>query len=158
TVDIGAFEFQTTPTAATQLAMTVQPPATVLTGSGFGLIVSTEDKSGVVATSFNSTVTVALLSNPGGVTLGGTLSVTAQNGVATFSGLTLGEIGTGYTLQVSSNGLTAVTTNAVDVQANTSPTHYTVDLTGDSGTGSGSRGDLRYVIGQADANTNPLGS
>jgi hypothetical protein len=72
TVDIGAFEFQTTPTAATHLAITVQPPATVVTGSGFGLIVSAEDKSGVVATSFNGTVTVALLNNPGGATLGGT--------------------------------------------------------------------------------------
>ena len=58
---------------------------------------------------------VALLNNPGGATLGGTLSVTAQSGVATFSGLTLDEPGTGYTLQVSSNGLTAATTEAFNV-------------------------------------------
>ena len=82
TVDIGAFEFQPSPTAATHLAVTVQPPGTVLTGGAFGLIVSAEDSSGVVTTSFNGTVTVALLNNPGGATLGGTLSVTAQSGVA----------------------------------------------------------------------------
>ncbi len=32
---------------------------------------------------------VALYNNPSGATLGGTLTVTAQNGVAVFSGLTL---------------------------------------------------------------------
>ena len=117
----------------------MQPPGTVLAGSRFGLIVSAEDSSGIVTTSFNGTVTVALLNNPGGATLGGTLSVTAQSGVATFTGLTLDKVGTGYTLQVSSNGLTAATTNAVDVQANAAPTHYTVDLTSDSGAGRAAR-------------------
>jgi len=158
TVDIGACEFQTTPTAATHLSFTVQPPSAVLTGSAFGLVVSAEDISGVVTPSFNGTVSVALLNNPGGATLGGTVSVTAQSGVATFTGLTLNQVGIGYTLQISSNGLTSVTSNAVDVQASGSPTRYTVDLTSDNGTGSGSKGDLRYVIAQADADTNPLGS
>ena len=41
--------------------------------------------------------------------------MTAQSGVATFSGLTLNKPGIGYTLQVSSNGLTAATTNAFNV-------------------------------------------
>ena len=63
TVDIGAFEFQTTPTAATHLMVTVPPPGVVLTGSAFGLIVSVEDSSGVVSTSFNGTVTVALITS-----------------------------------------------------------------------------------------------
>ena len=132
-VDIGAFEFQRPPTAATRLGLTVQPPSTILTGSTFGLIVSALDSAGVVTTSFNDTVTVALLNNPGGATLGGTLSVTAQGGVATFSRLTLDQVGNGYTLQVTSNGLTAATTNVIDVQINTAPTHYTVDLTSDTG-------------------------
>ena len=62
----------------------MQPPSTILTGSTFGLIVSALDSAGVVTTSFNDTVTVALLNNPGSATLGGTLSVTAQGGVATI--------------------------------------------------------------------------
>jgi len=59
-------------------------------------------------------VAVALLNNPTGAALGGTLSVTAQSGVATFSGLTLDKAGTGYTLSLSSNGLTGAVTNAFD--------------------------------------------
>ena len=157
TVNIGAFEFQPTPTAAARLSLTVQPPGTLLTGGAFGLIVSVEDSSGVVTPSFDGTVTVALLSNPGGATLGGTLTVTAQDGVATFSGLTLDQVSNGYTLRLTSTGLAAATTDVIDVQTNTAPTHYTVDMTGDTGAGSGSSGDLRYVIAQADADTNPLG-
>ena len=68
------------------LVVTAQPPASVTAGTGFGLTVTAEDNSGNVDTSFNGTVTVAMASNPGGATLGGTLTATAQNGVATFSG------------------------------------------------------------------------
>ena len=74
-------------------------------GSGFGLTVEAEDSSGNLVTSFNGTVTVALASNPGGATLGGTLTVTASAGVATFSGLTLTKAASGYTLAVTSSGL-----------------------------------------------------
>ena len=143
-----------TPAAATQLVVTAQPPD-VEVGSGFGLVVSAEDPFGNVDPTFDGSVAVALLNNPGGATLGGTLIVTAQSGVATFSGLTLDQPGTGYTLQVSSNGLTAATTNAFNVYL---ATVYTVDLTSANGTGSGNAGDLPYVIGLANVNPNPAGS
>ena len=95
--------------------MTTQPPGSVTVGLGFGLIVAAEDQFDNVDTTFGGSVTVALLNNPGGATLGGTLTVTAQSGVATFSGLTLNQAGAGYTLQVSSIGLTAATTDAFNV-------------------------------------------
>ena len=69
-----------------QLVVTTQPPASVTAGSGFGLTVTAENNSGSPITTFNGTVTVALANNPGGATLGGTLTATASNGVATFSG------------------------------------------------------------------------
>ncbi len=75
--------------------------------------------------------------------------------MATFSGLTLNTAGAGYTLQVSSSGLTSATSNPITVDT---PTIYTVDLTSASGTGSGDAGDLVYCIGLANANTNPAGS
>src|SRR5262249_33055369 len=67
---------------------------------------------------FNGPVTISLGNpgtNPGGGTLGSTLTVFANNGVADFSDLTLDKRGTGYTLQASSNGMTLVTTNAFNV-------------------------------------------
>ena len=147
--------FDVTPLAATQLVVTAQPPSSVTVGLGFGLTVAAEDQFDNVDTNFGGSVTVALLNNPGGATLGGALSVTAQSGVATFSGLTLNVIGTGYTLQVSSNGLTGATTDAFNVYL---ATVYTVDLTSASGAGSGNAGDLVYTIGLANANTTPGGS
>lgn len=108
--------FDVTPSAATQLVVTSQPPTDVVAGTGFGLVVTAEDQFQNQATSFSGSVAVAILNNPGGSTLSGTLSVTAQNGVATFSGLSLNNVAVGDTLQVTSSGLTSATTNAFDVQ------------------------------------------
>ena len=44
----------------------------------------------------------------------------ASNGVATFSGLTLNKVGTGYTLQLTSSGLTTAVTSAITVTKNAS--------------------------------------
>jgi hypothetical protein len=76
-----------TPAAATQLVITEQPPASVEVNKGFGLEASIEDQYANVVTTATNTVSVAFANNPTGATLGGTLSVTASQGVATFSGL-----------------------------------------------------------------------
>jgi hypothetical protein len=110
-VDVGAFEFD----AGTRLVVRAQPPASVTAGSQFALTVTAKDSSGVVDTSFHGTVTVALQSNPGGATLGGTLTATATNGVAGFSDLTLDKAASGYTLHVTGTGVAPATTSAFDV-------------------------------------------
>jgi hypothetical protein len=107
--------FNVTPAAASQLIVTTEPPSSVTAGSGFGLKITAEDAYGNVVTSFNGSVTIALGNNPGGSTLGGTLTVTATNGVASFSGLTLNKVGTGYTLKASSGSLTAAITSGISV-------------------------------------------
>ena len=97
------------------LAVTQQPPASVRAGTSFGLTVQAEDSSGNLDSSFNGSVTVALANNPGGATLGGMLSATASNGVATFSDLTLTTAATGYTLEISGMGVDSTTTSAITV-------------------------------------------
>jgi hypothetical protein len=52
---------------------------------------------------------------PGGSTLGGTVTQNTVNGVATFSNLTLNKTGTGYTLTASSPGLTSATSSAFNI-------------------------------------------
>jgi hypothetical protein len=103
---------------ATRLVVTTQPASSVAAGAGFGLVVSAEDGSGRVDPTFTGSVTLALASNPGGATLGGTLTVAAVNGVATFSGLTLDKASNGYVIQTSAGGLTEATTNPINVTAN----------------------------------------
>ncbi len=60
-------------------------------------------------------MTIALASAPDGATLGGTLTATAVNGVATFAGLTLNTAGSGYTLVATASGLKAATTSDLSV-------------------------------------------
>ena len=93
-----------TAAAATQLVVTTQPPGSVTAGSGFGLVVTAEDGFGNVDSSFTGSVTLALANNPDGATLGGTVTVNAGAGVATFTGLTLDKAGVGATLQASGGG------------------------------------------------------
>jgi streptogramin lyase len=111
--------------ATSQLMLTAQPPSSVTAGSGFGLTVTAEDSSGNAINSFNGTVTVALATNPGGATLGGTLTATASNGITTFSGLTLTTAASGYTLFVSGGGYGWGVTNAITVTP-AAPSHLLI--------------------------------
>jgi hypothetical protein len=98
-----------TPGAATQLALTTAP---VASASGTALatqpVVAIKDAQGNTVTTSTVAVTVAIRSGTGG-TLGGTKTVNAVAGVATFSGLTLtGTVGTNYVLRFTSTGLTQI--------------------------------------------------
>jgi hypothetical protein len=101
--------------AATQLVVAVQPPTAVGPGAAFSLTVSAEDPNGNVDPLFTGSVSLALASNPGGATLGGTTIMNAAKGVAAFTGLTLDKTGTGYTIQATATNLSTATTNPFDV-------------------------------------------
>jgi hypothetical protein len=103
------------PAAAVKLAITTQPPASVVVNGGFGLVAAVEDAYGNVVTSANNSMSVALTNNPTGARLSGTTKVTASQGLATFTGLSLNKVGSGYTLQVSSKSLTSATTSPFNV-------------------------------------------
>ncbi len=123
------------PSTASQVVITQEPPSSVTAGTGFGLQASVEDAYGNVVTGAGNTVTLALASNPGGATLGGTLTATASQGVATFSGLTLTKAASGYTFQIASLGLggslsTALTVtpaSAAGLLITQQPTHVVVN-------------------------------
>jgi len=103
------------PAVSAPIVVTAQPPGNVTAGSLFDLSVSVENANGSLETSFDGSVTVALESNPGGSVLGGSLAVMAQNGVATFSGLTLNRAGIGYELLVTAPGSGSVDTTTFNV-------------------------------------------
>ena len=87
------------------LAFTVQPSTTLpLMAIQPAVQVKALDAGGNPVTSFNGSVTIAIGHNGGTVlpgTLSGTTTVTAVNGVATFSNLSIDQLGNGYTLVVS---------------------------------------------------------
>src|SRR3989441_2355759 len=101
---------QQPPSAATKLAFTVQPTnaagAQPITPA---VQVAVQDAVGNTVSAATNAVTVALGSNPGGGTLGGTMTVSAVQGIATFADLRIDQPGSGYTLGVSAAGLSGAT-------------------------------------------------
>jgi hypothetical protein len=106
------------PAAPAELVVQVQPPPTATAGQPFAtagrpVVVYEEDRYGNIETGEDSTaVTVSLASGSG--PLHGTLSVTLQGGVATFTELADGAAGT-ITLAFSGGGLPSVTSSPITV-------------------------------------------
>jgi hypothetical protein len=105
-----------TPGSASQLVVITQPPADVAVNAKFGLTVAVENRFGnIVTTTSNAIVTVALAVNPSAGILGGTLSANVNQGIATFSNLTLNKLGKNYGIVVRSSGLAIVQTTPINV-------------------------------------------
>jgi streptogramin lyase len=104
------------PGTATTLVIGISPPTTMTSGHQFGLAIWAEDSYGNLATSFDGTVNLALVNNPGNATLSGPLTATATAGVTNFQAYITTDIAaTGYTLQATSTGLSPVTTGGITV-------------------------------------------
>ena len=96
------------PPTSAQIGTVLSPAVTVLV----------EDSLGNVVASGTSSVTIAIGNNPSGGRLGGTLTVAAVNGVATFNNLSINESGNGYTLIASDttgSGSLTVTSAAFNI-------------------------------------------
>ena len=108
-------DLSVTPAAPTHLVITLQPPASVTAGSGFGLGVSVEDAFGNPVTGYGGGVTVTLEGGPAGSSLLGTSSEQASQGVATFSGLTIDRAGGDFVLKVVAEGVGSLSTSTFQV-------------------------------------------
>ena len=105
--------------ALNHFSVTTQPAVSQAAGINVtpGFVVTALDATNAVITAFNGTVALSIGSNPGGSTLGGTSSVSAVSGVATFSAFKLDKAGTGYTVTANSAGFTAITSSAFNIAA-----------------------------------------
>jgi YVTN family beta-propeller protein len=104
------------PAPASQVAFTVQPTDTEV-GRAIAPPVEVEirDRLGNRIASATSAVTLTIENNPAGGNLLGTTTENAANGVATFSDVSIDQVGSGYTLRAVSGSLTAATSDAFDV-------------------------------------------
>src|SRR5439155_1171369 len=107
--------FDITPGTATQLTFTVQPSNTVAGAAISPAVqVTALDAAGNSVPSFTGSITVALGTNPGGSTLGGTTPVAAVSGVATFFVRFTTPV-RGYTLTASASGFAPGTSTVFDI-------------------------------------------
>jgi hypothetical protein len=100
---------------AAQLAFLQQPTNTSVGATLSAVTVEITDACGQPVTNSTATVTIDIGSNPGRARLGGTLTVAAVKGVATFSDLTLDKAAQAYTLTAASAGLGGDTSSTFDV-------------------------------------------
>ena len=108
----GSATITVTPRPATQLGFLQQPgQATAGRPISPAVRVAVRNDQGGTVNGATNQVTLVLAANPGGATLGGTTTVAAVNGIATFDNLTLDKAGSGYTLTATSGNLAPATSN-----------------------------------------------
>ncbi len=100
---------------ANKVVFTTQPTNTNAGATLNQVQVTVEDAGGNTVTTSTASVTLAIGTNPSSGTLSGTLSATAVNGVATFTGLSINNAGNGYTLTAASTGLTSATSSSFNI-------------------------------------------
>jgi alpha-tubulin suppressor-like RCC1 family protein len=109
-------EFDQTVGTAVKIELTEQP---LLTRPGEvipAVVAAVQDSLGNIIRTATPSMTIAIGANSGNASLTGTTTITAVNGLATFSDLKIAKTGTGYTLVVSGPGLASVTSNAFSVR------------------------------------------
>ena len=144
--------------APTKLAF-MQGPSSAAAGATISpaVTVAVEDASGNVETTDNATtVSLAIGTNPAGGTLTGGSAVTVSAGIATFSGLSINNAGTGYTLKASSTpSRTAATSAAFNITAgSTGPPTKLAFIQGPSSATAGATISPAVTVAVEDANGN----
>jgi len=102
--------------APSQLAFSGQP-TTTNAGAAFSPAIEVEVRDGLgnLVTGARNAVTIAVANNPGGATLYGTKTVSANGGIAKFTGLYMDKAATGYTLTASATSLSGATSNGFTI-------------------------------------------
>jgi hypothetical protein len=101
------------------LSFVVEPTSTEPnTAIAPSIVVALRDGSGTLVSTATDTVTLSIQSNPGGATLGGTVSRAAVGGQATFNDITLTSAANNYTLRAACPGYLNATSAAFNVQSN----------------------------------------
>jgi hypothetical protein len=100
---------------AAKLTFKTQPTNTLVGVAIADFAVEVQDADGNPVTTSSAAIGIVLGNNPNSAVLSGTATVSAVNGVATFSGLTLDKAATGYTLVASSAPLTSATSDQFNV-------------------------------------------
>ncbi len=104
--------FALTVDVPTHLVITQGPTTTVAGQTISTILVAVADQYGNIVTTDASTVTIAIATGTG--TLGGTTTAVVENGIATFSDLTITKTGS-FTLQVTDGSLTSATTSSFTI-------------------------------------------
>ncbi len=140
--------------AASTLAFTNQPGNATAGASIPGPpTVAVRDSFGNTVTSSTASITIAVGTNPGGGTLGGTTTKNASDGLASFTDLSLDKAANGYTLTASASGLTGATSASFNVSAGSAAKLAFTVQPGNSTAGSSVAGPPTVAVQDSFGNT-----
>jgi hypothetical protein len=105
----------------TELAFAEQPTNTSAGSTISAVTVDIDNSNASVNTGANSDVTLSIASGPSGATLSGTVTVQADDGIATFNNLSIDSAGT-FTLEATDSSLTPATSDSFTISSSSSPT------------------------------------
>ena len=143
------------PRAAARLGFTTQP-ANGTAGQALAPIrVAVQDDLGGTITDATTTITLSIADNAGGGTLGGTLTMNAVAGVATFTTVTIDKSGAAYTLRASAVPLSPAISNPFTIAAGAASRLAMVTQPSPATT-SGAPLAVQPVVRIADANGNAI--
>ncbi len=140
----------------TRLVFSIQPSHTTA-GEVISpaIIVEARNQNNNLDIRFNGQVNLSIRNNAGGGTLSGTTSVTAAEGVAHFTNISIDKAGAGYTLQAQSFLVPTVESNSFTISA--APPVQLVKISGDGQSGSvNSPLPQMFVIEVRDNFNNPV--
>ena len=101
---------------ASWLAIESPPPTIIAAGQPFEFTIAVVSSDGTIDTTYQGSITLAMGSNPGGTGLGGTLTQPVVGGLAVFSGLTLTQAASGYTIDATaSSGVASTSSSPITV-------------------------------------------
>ena len=146
--------FTVSPGTPSQLVWT-QQPSSIVAGATMSpaVVVTVLDAQGNTVTSFSGSVGLALSQT--GVTLGGTTTVSAVNGVAMFGNLTVTTAGTGYTLVATGASLASAASAPFNV-TNAAAAAIAVVAGNNQSVKAGQPVPIRPSVRVTDAYSNPV--
>lgn len=102
---------------ATKLVFS-QSPSNQVAGSSLAAVkIEARDANDNLDAGYAGSVALAIGNNPGSASLGGTTSINAAAGIATFTDVRLNKVGIGYTLTASAAGLAGGGSGSFDISA-----------------------------------------
>lgn len=96
------------------IEFSLQPPSVSEASKNFSVIIRAFDQFGNTVTSLNNQVVLSINDNPSFGTLNGMTTVNASSGVAVFNGLSIDDIGIGYSL-LATNDNFQITSSLIDI-------------------------------------------
>ncbi len=106
----------TEPLPASELSFVVQPSSTAVgTPITPAMQLSLVDSNGELVSGATATITLTISPNMAGAMIGGTVTRTTVDGIATFDDITVNSQGAGFTLIAAANGFPPKVSNSFNV-------------------------------------------